>query len=111
MGRMHNDEELDGLFASYREACPDPESSPELMPKLWQKIETRRVDAVSIFKRLTHVCMAATVALLLLTAVLTPAMPDDETLYSSTYEDVLAADHADAAYQEALPAEMLGEVR
>ncbi|MDX2154526.1 MAG: hypothetical protein SFV54_27540 [Bryobacteraceae bacterium] len=45
---MPFDEErnLDGLFAAYREATPDPEPSPEFMPGLWQKIEARRSPTV-----------------------------------------------------------------
>jgi hypothetical protein len=105
------DAKLNGLFAAYRDACPDPESSPEFMPNLWRKIEARRVDTTSVFRRLAHVCMAATVALLLLTTLLTPPATDDEVLYSSTYADVLAADHEDAAYIATLPADLPGDVR
>ncbi len=120
MERMHTEDQdrghlydakLDGLFTAYRDAVPDPEASPQFMPNLWQKIEARRIDTSSIFRRLAHVCMAATVALLLLTAVLTPTAQDDEVLYSSTYADVLAADHADAAYVESLPADLPGDNR
>ncbi len=111
MERMDHDDKLDSLFAAYRDACPDPESSPNFMPNLWAKIEARRVDTTSVFRRLAHVCIAATAALLLLTAVLTPAVQDDEVLYSSTYADILAEDHADEAYVEALPADVLGDLR
>ena len=113
MEPMHPEDnsKLDGLFAAYRDACADPDASADFMPNLWAKIETRRVDTTSIFKRLAHVCMAATAALLLLTAVFTPAAQDDELLYSSTYADVLAEAHADAAYVEALPADVLGDLR
>jgi hypothetical protein len=114
MERMHEDQqgdEFDGLWAEYRDACPDPELSPQFMPNLWRKIEARRVDTSSIFKRLAHVCMVGTAALLLLTTVLMPATQDDEVLYSSTYADVLAADHADEAYVDALPADLAGDLR
>jgi hypothetical protein len=115
MERMHtedpNGSKLDGLLAAYRDACPEPESSPEFMPNLWAKIEARRVETTSIFKRLAHVCMAATFAILLLTTVLMPAVQDDEVLYSSNYADVIAADHADQAYVEALPNDVLGDLR
>jgi hypothetical protein len=113
MERMQteDDSKLDGLLAAYRDACPDPQSSPEFMPNLWAKIEARRVDTTSIFKRLAHVCMAATVALLILTTVLMPSVQDDEVLYSSTYADILAEDHADEAYVEAHPADVLGDLR
>jgi hypothetical protein len=117
MERMQTEDQdnsqLDGLFAAYREACPDPESTPDFMPNLWRKIEARRVDTTSIFKRLAHVCMAATAALLLLTTFLTPTAQtgDDEVLLSSTYADVLAADHAATDYVEALPADLAGDNR
>jgi hypothetical protein len=115
MDRMHSEDQqsskLNGLWSAYRDACPDPESSPQFMPNLWQKIESRRVDTTSIFKRLAQVCMATTVALLLLTTVMMPTPQDDDALYSSTYADVLAADHADQAYVQALPAELGGDIR
>jgi hypothetical protein len=115
MERMHTEDQnggqFDSLLVAYRDACPDPESSPEFMPNLWRKIEARRADTTSIFKRLAHVCMAATAAVVLLTTVLMPSSQDDEVLYSSTYSDVLAADHADEAYTQVLPADVLGDVR
>jgi hypothetical protein len=112
MERMPNQEDkLDGLFAAYRDACFDPDAGPDFMPNLWQKIEARRIDTTSIFQRLAHLCMAATAAVLLLTVLMTPVVQDDEVLYSSTYADLLAEDHADAAYQETLSADVLGEAR
>jgi hypothetical protein len=103
------DRKLDGLLSAYREACPDPESvSSDFMPNLWRKIEAKRVDTTFMFRRLAQVCMAMTAALLLLTRVFMPAVSDDEVLYSSTYADVLAADHADEAYVETLPADLPG---
>jgi len=107
-----NDLKLDGLWAAYRDACPDPEASPNFMPNLWQKIEARRVaNTTSLFKRWAQVCMAATAALLILSAMLMPPAQEDEVLYSSTYADVLAADHADQAYVQTLPSDVLGDVR
>jgi hypothetical protein len=116
MERMHtedpNGSKLDGLFAAYRDACPDPETGPDFMPKLWSKIEARRVETTtSIFKRLAQVCMAATAALVILSAMLTPPSQEDEILFSSTYTEVLAADHADRAYVQTLPADLPGDVR
>jgi len=115
MEPMHSDDQnladvkLDGLLSAYREACPDPESvSADFMPNLWRKIEAKRIDTTFIFRRLAQACMVTTAALLLLTRVLMPAISDDEVLYSSTYADVLAADHADEAYVETLPADLPG---
>ena len=114
MERMQEDQngsKLDSLLAAYRDACPDPESSPEFMPNLWRKIEARRLETTFIFRRVAQFCLAATAAALLLTTVFMPSAQDDEVLYSSTYADVLAADHADQAYVQALPSELAGDNR
>ena len=37
------DARLDEWFAAYREACPEPEPSAGFMPRLWARIEGRRV--------------------------------------------------------------------
>ena len=106
------DRKLDGLLSAYREACPDPESvSADFMPNLWKKIEAKRIDTTFVFRRLAHVCMVGTAALLLLSRVFLPTISDDEVLYSSTYADVLAADHADEALVETLPAVLPGDAR
>jgi hypothetical protein len=107
-----NSDKLSGLLAAYRDACPDPEPSREFMPNLWSKIEARQVEkTTSIFRHLAQACVAATLAVVILTTVLTPSAPDDEILYSSTYADILAADHADQAYVDTLPAHVLGDGR
>ncbi len=106
------DSKLDGLLSAYRDACPDPESvSADFMPNLWKKIEAKRIDTTFIFRRLAQVCMATTAALLLLTRVLMPVVTDDEVLYSSTYADVLVADHADEALIESIPVVLPGDAR
>ena len=49
MDRMHemdSNRKLDGLMASYRQVFPDVDASPQFMPKLWQRIESRRVETV-----------------------------------------------------------------
>ena len=43
-----SDEQLDGLFRAYREACPDPEPSPEFMPGVWKRIEARQKFSLSL---------------------------------------------------------------
>lgn len=104
MDRMNQDERLDALFAEYREAMPDPEASADFLPKLWQRIEARRVENLWIFRRLAQACVAATVALaLLLSTVLMPSTDTSEIFYSGTYVDYLAADHAED-YSRVLPA-------
>ena len=109
MDRMdqNSEDRLDALFAEYREALPDPESGADFMPKLWQKIEARRIETTSVFRRLAHICVGATVALaLLISTVLMPSPDNSEVFYSGSYVDILAADHAED-FSNVLP---VGEV-
>jgi len=113
MKRMHevdqNGNTLESLFVAYREACPDPETGSDFMPRLWQKIEARSVETTSIFKRFAQACVAATAVLLILTSFMMPSSQDSEVFYSSsTYSDVLVADHVDATYVQALPTDLPG---
>jgi hypothetical protein len=101
-----NPDQLDGLWSQYRAACPDPDASPEFMPNLWRKIEARRHETFSVFRRLAQVCVAATAAVLLVGTLLMPTAPVEDVLDSGTYDEVLAAEHADASYAAALPAEL-----
>ncbi|MCU1339058.1 MAG: hypothetical protein JWO19_4639 [Bryobacterales bacterium] len=102
MDRMKD--KLDALWVEYREAIPDPEAHSDFMPKLWQKIEARRVETTFVFRRLAQICVMATVALtLVIGAVLIPHGSSDEAFYTGTYVDVLAAEHSND-YVEALPA-------
>ncbi len=64
--------ELDALFAEYRSACPDPDGGVNFMPGLWQKIEARRKESVSVFRRLAQACVLATAALTLAMVILIP---------------------------------------
>jgi hypothetical protein len=84
---------LDALFAEYRSACPDPDGSANFMPGLWQKIEARRNESVSVFRRLAQVCVLATAALTLAIAILIPRL-QTEPVYTATYVDVLDAAHS-----------------
>lgn len=90
---------LAALWVKYREACPDPEPSPEFMPELWQRIEARRQATLSLlFRRWVEVCVLAALALSVL--VTTLLIPHSQRLpvYQSTYLDVLmAADSSEDA--------------
>jgi len=84
---------LDALFAEYRSTYPDPEGSVNFMPNLWQKIEARRMESVSIFRRLTQACVLATAALTVAMVILIPRI-QSEPVYTATYVDVLDAAHS-----------------
>ena len=109
-GKDSQEKRLDGLLAAYRNACPEVDASPEFMPKLWQKIESRRVENFWIFKRLAQACVATAAIAIALSLALTPAPQENEAL-SSSYTEILAADNADQAYVQALPADLPGDLR
>src|SRR5262249_21816604 len=86
-------DKLGRLWAEYREACPDPEASANFMPGLWKRIEARRSANAKLLRRIAQVCVGATLALtVLMGVVLIPGL-DHSIIYSSTYVDVIAADH------------------
>lgn len=91
-------EKLDRLFASYRDACPDPEPGADFMPGLWRRIEARRsgsLGSINMVRRLAQVVVTATaVVTLLLAAVAIPQL-ERSTVYAATYLDVLADQNAD----------------
>jgi hypothetical protein len=60
--RGHEDEKLDALFRSYRDACPDPEVSANFMPMLWARIDSRQTFLFS-FRRMANAFVTAAVAL------------------------------------------------
>jgi hypothetical protein len=97
-------DKLNRLLVQYRDACPDVDASSDFMPNLWQKIEARRVETTGLFRRLAQICVAATAILaLLITGVLMPA--SSASVFDSTsYVDVLAADHLSSDYAVLLPA-------
>lgn len=79
--------QLDALFRAYQKACPTPEPSPNFMPQLWQRIESRQTVSFS-FRRMANAlvtaAMAASVALGVYMAI--PRNP----IYYSTYLETLA---------------------
>lgn len=86
------DRELDGLLASYRDACPAPDATPEFMPKLWARIDARQ-SSFGFLKRWTEGFVAAAAAACLM-AVLLQVAPDDSksAVYQSTYLEALTQD-------------------
>ncbi|MGA3203449.1 MAG: hypothetical protein ABSF12_13275 [Bryobacteraceae bacterium] len=87
------DDKLDALFAEYRMACPDPEPSADFMPGMWKRIEARRVATVSVFRHWAQACVVATVALLLIGAVLIPKFQENAASGAS-YLEALSAEHS-----------------
>ena len=96
------DDQLQALFAAYREACPDPEPSPGFMPQLWRKIDANRSYTYSL-KRLAQGIITAAAAAALLMRVYLASPP---TAPSPSYLELLAAGqtHYDLADTEIVQA-------
>ncbi len=84
-----SDARLIELFAEYRDACPDPDTSATFMPGLWAKIEARRSFDLRL-KRLSQAFISAAMAVCLLMGLyMVKPQPPTET-----YLEVLAADQS-----------------
>jgi len=82
-------DELNGLFASYKAALPDVEASANFMPELWRRIEGRRSILLRI-KKLTQVFLAAAAAIsiVFVTMLSVPAFSPSDV--RANYVEVLA---------------------
>lgn len=84
---------LDGLFAAYREACPDPEPSAGFMPRLWARIEGRRqMQEVFAWRRWAEAFLSLAAVTCLLIVVLQVVPPSTSVYFRSTYIDQLSED-------------------
>lgn len=90
----NNDRQLDALLAAYRDACPDPEPSANFMPALWQRIDARRSSTLMMFRRLSQICVVATLALTILMGVVLIPRFQKMRVYTNSYVDVLSDEHA-----------------
>ncbi|MGB7758790.1 MAG: hypothetical protein WBL61_03120 [Bryobacteraceae bacterium] len=88
------DDNLDSLFRAYREACPDREPSPNFMPGLWRRIESRRNFSFS-FQRMVRGFVTAAAAVTIAVGVyvsLPRATPATEVNYLEALADANALD-------------------
>lgn len=84
---------LDGLFAAYRDACPDPEPSPDFMPRLWARIEGRRqTQDVFAWRRWAQAFLSLAAVACLLIVVLQVVPQSTSAYFRSTYIDQLSED-------------------
>lgn len=83
------EQELDRLFAAYREACEPPEPSADFMPRLWERIEARRSVSYS-FARLSRALITAAAAICLLLVVLQTTSRPQPMFYTQSYVEALA---------------------
>ena len=85
--------ELDALFAAYRAACPDPEPSPNFMPRVWKQIDARR-SVTRSYGRWTQAFITAAAAISILLGLLSAYLPSRPDFYTKTYMEALAEDSA-----------------
>ncbi len=86
------DQELNSLFAAYREAVPDPEASPDFMPRLWGRIESKR-SFIYRLRKMTQLAVAAAAVACLLSGILFTPLTKHEAPLGGTYVDILADAH------------------
>jgi len=86
----NNEERLDALFRAYREACPDRDASPNFMPNLWQRIESRQTYAFS-FRRMAGAFVTAALALSVALGVYM-AVPRAQSYTPQSYLEALSQD-------------------
>jgi hypothetical protein len=87
--RGSDEERLDALFRAYARACPDPEASPNFMPNLWQRIESRQRFTFSL-RRMANAFATAAVALSIALSVYMSIPRSASSAYSQTYIEALA---------------------
>jgi hypothetical protein len=91
-----NDQQLDALFARYRDACPEVDASAEFMPVLWRRIE-KRGSVSFLLPRLARLACAASAVICLVLAGLV-SLPELSAQHpaasAATYADALSADHS-----------------
>ena len=89
---FQNERELEGLWASYRESISDAEPSPEFMPKLWQSIEARQRNRITIWTKWTGAFVSVSLALCLVFTIASAVEDRLTPAHASSYIDALSED-------------------
>ena len=86
---MNEEEQLQALFAAYREACQAPEPGPAFMPGLWGRIEARRSPAWLLRRFAGGLVTLAAVFCLTVAAFTIEPFGNHSLFYTGTYIDAL----------------------
>lgn len=81
---------LDELFLAYRQACPDPDPTPNYMPQLWAKIEAREVST-SWFGRVAKTLVTAALAASVILGMMVSSANHSNAFFNATFVDALHA--------------------
>lgn len=82
---------LDELFLAYRQACPDPEATPNFMPQLWARIEAREVST-NWFGRVAKALVTAALAASVILGMMISSANKPNAFFNATFVDALRAD-------------------
>ncbi len=82
---------LDELFLAYRQACPDPDATPNFMPELWAKIEAREVST-NWFGRVAKALVTAALAASVILGMMISSANQPNAFFNATFVDALPAD-------------------
>jgi|SRR4051812_38893220 len=82
-------DQLDRLFAKYREACPEVEPSANFMPDLWARIDSQRGWMWHLRVYAQRMALAAAAACALMVGIQMGSSWKPESLLSQSYVDVL----------------------
>lgn len=86
--------EYSRMWDAYRAACPEIDPSADFMPRLWQKIDSRRTFSMRV-RVLARGFATAAAGLCLLFSALSLTVGSSNSLPAGvTYVDILAADHS-----------------
>ena len=88
--------ELDALFRTYREACPDPDASANFMPELWRRIEERQRSVFFLGRWARAFVTAAAVLSMAMAAYLYIPHGHSSPFSAESYVDVLTGHAADS---------------
>jgi hypothetical protein len=91
--RSSAEAQLDELFVSYREACPEPEGGVNFMPELWARIEAREASR-NVFGRMAKALVTAALAATAILGLMVSTMSRNDNQFNGTYLEALSVDHA-----------------
>jgi hypothetical protein len=82
---------LDQLFLAYRQACPDPDATPNFMPELWAKIEAREAST-NWFGRVAKTLVTAALAATVILGMMISSANKPNAFLNATFVDAVRAD-------------------
>ena len=102
---QENNRKLDRVFAAYREATSNIDSSPQFLAGVWRRIEEQRpvgwLNVLGIWSPRLAAAAVAAAALLTFSTWLDHAIQREQAVLESSYVEALTADSLDE-HDEAL---------